>query len=224
MSKIMVVEDDDMINQVITEFLKEKGYEVTSVFDGQKALEIFESTTFDLILLDIMLPSLSGIDVLKAIRKSSNTPVMMLTAVDDEYTQLVSFNHLISDYVVKPFSPLILLKRVENILRTSNPQLEKASQEDNPSDIMLTFDDSAVIYHGDKVSLTKKEYDILELLMRYRSRLVTREQLMNTIWGYSELDSRVLDNHIKNIRKKCPDIPLQTVTGMGYKLEVEDNN
>ena len=224
MSKIMVVEDDDMINQVITEFLKEKGFEVTSVFDGQKALEIFESTTFDLILLDIMLPSLSGIDVLKAIRKSSNTPVMMLTAVDDEYTQLVSFNHLISDYVVKPFSPLILLKRVENILRTSNPQLEKASQEDNPSDIMLTFDDSAVIYHGDKVSLTKKEYDILELLMRYRSRLVTREQLMNTIWGYSELDSRVLDNHIKNIRKKCPDIPLQTVTGMGYKLEVEDNN
>lgn len=220
----MVVEDDDMINQVITEFLKEKGYEVTSVFDGQKALEIFESTTFDLILLDIMLPSLSGIDVLKAIRKSSNTPVMMLTAVDDEYTQLVSFNHLISDYVVKPFSPLILLKRVENILRTSNPQLEKASQEDNPSDIMLTFDDSAVIYHGDKVSLTKKEYDILELLMRYRSRLVTREQLMNTIWGYSELDSRVLDNHIKNIRKKCPDIPLQTVTGMGYKLEVENNN
>lgn len=224
MSKIMVVEDDDMINQVITEFLKEKGYEVTSVFDGQKALEIFESTTFDLILLDIMLPSLSGIDVLKAIRKSSNTPVMMLTAVDDEYTQLVSFNHLISDYVVKPFSPLILLKRVENILRTSNLQLEKESQEDNPSDIMLTFDDSAVIYHGDKVSLTKKEYDILELLMRYRSRLVTREQLMNTIWGYSELDSRVLDNHIKNIRKKCPDIPLQTVTGMGYKLEVENNN
>ncbi len=220
----MVVEDDDMINQVITEFLKEKGYEVTSVFDGQKALEIFESTTFDLILLDIMLPSLSGIDVLKAIRKSSNTPVMMLTAVDDEYTQLVSFNHLISDYVVKPFSPLILLKRVENILRTSNLQLEKESQEDNPSDIMLTFDDSAVIYHGDKVSLTKKEYDILELLMRYRSRLVTREQLMNTIWGYSELDSRVLDNHIKNIRKKCPDIPLQTVTGMGYKLEVENNN
>ncbi len=224
MSKIMVVEDDDMINQVITEFLKEKGYEVTSVFDGQKALEIFESTTFDLILLDIMLPSLSGIDVLKAIRKISNTPVMMLTAVDDEYTQLVSFNHLISDYVVKPFSPLILLKRVENILRTSNLQLEKESQEDNPSDIMLTFDDSAVIYHGDKVSLTKKEYDILELLMRYRSRLVTREQLMNTIWGYSELDSRVLDNHIKNIRKKCPDIPLQTVTGMGYKLEVENNN
>lgn len=220
----MVVEDDDMINQVITEFLKEKGYEVTSVFDGQKALEIFESTTFDLILLDIMLPSLSGIDVLKAIRKISNTPVMMLTAVDDEYTQLVSFNHLISDYVVKPFSPLILLKRVENILRTSNLQLEKESQEDNPSDIMLTFDDSAVIYHGDKVSLTKKEYDILELLMRYRSRLVTREQLMNTIWGYSELDSRVLDNHIKNIRKKCPDIPLQTVTGMGYKLEVENNN
>lgn len=215
MPKIMVVEDDNMINQVITEFLKENQYEVVSVFDGQEALDTFEKDSFDLILLDIMLPSVNGIDVLQTIRKSSDIPVMMLTAVDDEYTQLVSFNHLISDYVVKPFSPLILMKRVENILRIK----ENVDQSKPSDDITLKFDDSAIVYCGEVIPLTKKEYDIVALLLRYRGRLVTREQLMNTIWGYSELDSRVLDNHIKNIRKKCPDIPLQTMTGMGYKLE-----
>lgn len=161
----------------------------------------------------MMLPSVSGLDVLKEIRKTSQIPVMILTALDDEYTQLVSFNHLISDYVTKPFSPLILVKRIENILRRTAVYSEIVI-----GDLRVVLEDCTIFWQGEKLALTKKEYEILEVLAKRKGHLVTRDQLMNTIWGYSELDSRVLDNHIKNIRKKVPGIPLSTITGMGYQL------
>lgn len=217
MQKILVVEDDTTINQVICEFLKESNYAVTPVFDGGEALLQFEAESFDLVILDMMLPTMSGLDVLKEIRKTSQIPVMILTALDDEYTQLVSFNHLISDYVSKPFSPLILVKRIENILRRNTIASEIAVGE-----LTVSIDDCTVYWHGEKMPLTKKEYEILQALAKRKDHLVTRDQLMNTIWGYSELDSRVLDNHIKNIRKKIPGIPLKTITGMGYQLGGED--
>lgn len=217
MHKILVVEDDTTINQVICEFLKESNYAVTPVFDGGEALLQFEAESFDLVILDMMLPTMSGLDVLKEIRKTSQIPVMILTALDDEYTQLVSFNHLISDYVTKPFSPLILVKRIENILRRNT-----VAPEITVGDLTVSIDDCTVYWQEEKMPLTKKEYEILQALAKRKDHLVTRDQLMNTIWGYSELDSRVLDNHIKNIRKKIPGIPLKTITGMGYQLGGED--
>ena len=217
MHKILVVEDDTTINQVICEFLKESNYAVTPVFDGGEALLQFEAESLDLVILDMMLPTMSGLDVLKEIRKTSQIPVMILTALDDEYTQLVSFNHLISDYVTKPFSPLILVKRIENILRRNTVASEIAV-----GDLTVSIDDCTVYWQEEKMPLTKKEYEILQALAKRKDHLVTRDQLMNTIWGYSELDSRVLDNHIKNIRKKIPGIPLKTITGMGYQLGGED--
>ena len=217
MHKILVVEDDTTINQVICEFLKESNYAVTPVFDGGEALLQFEAESFDLVILDMMLPTMSGLDVLKEIRKTSQIPVMILTALDDEYTQLVSFNHLISDYVTKPFSPLILVKRNENILRRNT-----VASEITVGDLTVSIDDCTVYWQEEKMPLTKKEYEILQALAKRKDHLVTRDQLMNTIWGYSELDSRVLDNHIKNIRKKIPGIPLKTITGMGYQLGGED--
>ncbi|MBF0775859.1 DNA-binding response regulator [Streptococcus azizii] len=213
MSKILVVEDDVTINQVICEFLREHDYQVISVMDGGEALECFEKENFDLVILDIMLPTVSGLDVLKEIRKSSQVPVMMLTALDDEYTQLVSFNHSISDYVTKPFSPLILIKRIENILRRSVTYSEIVIDE-----LRVSLEDRTVYWKGQKMSPTKTEYELLETLAKRKYHLVTRDQLMDVIWGYSELDTRVLDNHIKNIRKKIPGIPLITITGMGYQL------
>ena len=218
MQKILVVEDDTTINQVICEFLKESNYAVTPVFDGGEALLQFEAESFDLVILDMMLPTMSGLDVLKEIRKTSQIPVMILTALDDEYTQLVSFNHLISDYVTKPFSPLILVKRIENILRRNT-----VASEITVGDLTVSIDDCTVYWQEEKMPLTKKEYEILQALAKRKDHLVTRDQLMNTIWGYSELDSRVLDNHIKNIRKKIPGIPLKTITGMGYQLGGEDS-
>ena len=217
MQKILVVEDDTTINQVICEFLKESNYAVTPVFDGGEALLQFEAESFDLVILDMMLPTMSGLDVLKEIRKTSQIPVMILTALDDEYTQLVSFNHLISDYVTKPFSPLILVKRIENILRRNT-----VASEITIGELTVSIDDCTVYWQEEKMPLTKKEYEILQALAKRKDHLVTRDQLMNTIWGYSELDSRVLDNHIKNIRKKIPGIPLKTITGMGYQLGGED--
>ena len=217
MHKILVVEDDTTINQVICEFLKESNYAVTPVFDGGEALLQFEAESFDLVILDMMLPTMSGLDVLKEIRKTSQIPVMILTALDDEYTQLVSFNHLISDYVTKPFSPLILVKRIENILRRNT-----VASEITVGELTVSIDDCTVYWREEKMPLTKKEYEILQALAKRKDHLVTRDQLMNTIWGYSELDSRVLDNHIKNIRKKIPGIPLKTITGMGYQLGGED--
>ena len=217
MHKILVVEDDTTINQVICEFLKESNYAVTPVFDGGEALLQFEAESFDLVILDMMLPTMSGLDFLKEIRKTSQIPVMILTALDDEYTQLVSFNHLISDYVTKPFSPLILVKRIENILRRNT-----VASEITVGELTVSIDDCTVYWQEEKMPLTKKEYEILQALAKRKDHLVTRDQLMNTIWGYSELDSRVLDNHIKNIRKKIPGIPLKTITGMGYQLGGED--
>jgi two-component system response regulator Irr len=216
MVKILVVEDDDMINQVVTEFLKEKGYEVVSVKDGEQALEEFDIQQFDLLLLDIMLPSIGGVDILKKVRETSNVPVVMLTAIDDEYTQLVSFNHMINDYIVKPFSPVILVKRIENVLRLNRP-----STIIEIGGYSVNLEDCIVIYEGKEILLTKKEYEILAVLAKRAGNLVTREQLVYQVWGYDDyLDSRILDNHMKNLRKKLPYLAIQTVKGMGYKIEV----
>ncbi|WP_086314087.1 two-component system, OmpR family, response regulator Irr [Enterococcus sp. 7F3_DIV0205] len=216
MVKILVVEDDDMINQVVTEFLKEKNYEVVSVRDGEQALEEFDTQEFGLLLLDIMLPSITGIDILKEVRKTSNVPVIMLTAIDDEYTQLVSFNHLINDYVVKPFSPVILMKRIENVLRMNRP-----SAVIELEGYLINLEDCIVTYEGQEITLTKKEYEILAVLVKRAGNLVTREQLVYQVWGYDDyMDSRILDNHMKNLRKKLPFLLIQTVKGMGYKIEV----
>lgn len=214
MAQILVVEDDVIINQVVSEFLKEEGHVVVSVFDGKIALEEFAQKSFDLIILDIMIPSISGLEVLAEIRKHSTIPIIMLTAVSDEYTQLLSFNRQINDYVVKPFSPLILMKRVENVLRQ-----QQLATEITMGDVVIQLEVSTAYYQGTEIALTKTEYAIFELLAKRKGKLVTREILMNTIWGYDELDSRVLDNHIKNLRKKVPSISIKTVIGRGYQLE-----
>ncbi|HEM5299585.1 TPA: response regulator transcription factor [Streptococcus suis] len=213
MSRILVVEDDIVISQVVCEFLKEYGYQVESVFDGKVALERFQEEQFDLIVLDIMIPSMTGLEVLKEIRKTSQIPILMLTAMGDEYTQLISFNQIISDYVVKPFSPTILVKRIENILRG------KGDTDSIEIGTILIHPTSGAVYMEEEVQLTKKEYEVLLYLAKRRGKIVSRDNLMMGIWGYTELDSRVLDNHIKNIRKKLPSLPLKTVVGRGYQIE-----
>ena len=214
MSRILVVEDDIVISQVVCEFLKEHGYQVESVFDGKVALERFQEEQFDLIVLDIMIPSMTVLEVLKEIRKTSQIPILMLTAMGDEYTQLISFNQIISDYVVKPFSPTILVKRIENILRGKGD-----TDTIEIGTILIQPTSGAVYMEEEEVQLTKKEYEVLLYLAKRRGKIVSRDNLMMGIWGYTELDSRVLDNHIKNIRKKLPSLPLKTVVGRGYQIE-----
>lgn len=215
MERILVVEDEYMINQIVTEFLKERKYEVYSVRSGEQALEVFAEQTFDLILLDIMLPGIRGTDILKKIRATSDVPIIMLTALDDEYTQLLSFSHLISDYVVKPFSPLILIKRIENVFR-----LNQGNPHITIGEYTIDLDGGLVKYQEEEIHLTRKEYDILVILIRNKGKIITREQLVYQVWSYEyQLESRILDNHLKNIRKKMPLLSIKTIKNRGYQLE-----
>lgn len=214
MARILVLEDDPVINQVVCEFLKEEGHEVSSFVNGRAAYQASQESQFDLLILDIMVPDMTGLEVLQEVRKKSTIPILMLTALEDECTQLLSFNQQISDYVTKPFSPLILMKRVENILRQ-----ECQTDQLVVRNISLSEKTGMVYDQGKLVSLTQKEYGILHYLIKHKDQIVSRDGMMLDIWGYTELDSRVLDNHIKNLRKKLPDLPLKTVIGRGYQLE-----
>ncbi|MGY3704912.1 DNA-binding response regulator [Vagococcus martis] len=219
MADILVVEDDPVINQVITEFLTEHGYKATSVTSGKEALNVFEQQPFDLVLLDIMIPEIDGLTVLKSIRETSNVAVIMLTALGDDITQLASFNQEISDYVVKPFSPLVLMKRIENALKYQKV-IEEPLIHITP-DIQIKKDSLEVLYEKSKVSFTEKEFGILLKLGENMGKVVSREQLLNHVWGYDYFsDDRILDNHIKNIRKKLPSLPLKTIKGRGFIIEV----
>ncbi|HFR3766745.1 TPA: response regulator transcription factor [Streptococcus suis] len=215
MARILVLEDDPVINQVVCEFLKEEGHEVLSFVNGRAAYQASQESRFDLLILDIMVPEMTGLEVLQEVRKTSDMPVLMLTALGDECTQLLSFNQQISDYVTKPFYPLILMKRVENILRQ-----ECQTDQLVVGTISLSEKTGMVYDQGKLVSLTQKEYGILHYLIKHKGQIVSRDGMMLDIWGYTELDSRVLDNHIKNLRKKLPDLPLKTVIGRGYQLEI----
>lgn len=219
MANILVVEDDEIINQVVTEFLKENDYVIESVTNGKKALEVFEKKTFDLVLLDIMIPEIDGLSVLKKIRETSDVPIIMLTALGDDVTQLASFNQEISDYVVKPFSPLVLMKRIENALKYVNSKNDSIFSV--TPDIIIKKESFEAIYHNESINFTEKEFGILLELCENLGKVVFREQLLVKVWGYEYFsDDRILDTHIKNIRKKLPTLPLKTIKGRGFMVEV----
>lgn len=217
MTHILVVEDEILINELIEEFLTENSYTVTPCFDGNTALELFREKNFDLIILDIMLPGKSGLDILKEIRTVSNVPIIMLTAMSDEQTQLISFNHQVDDFIVKPFSPTILVKRIENIFRHYTEEAPNDSLEHGS--LRLTCSNQEVFYKGVQVLLTKKEFDILYYLLKNQTRMLTRDQLINHVWEYDAIVStRIIDNHIRSIRKKLPDVSITTIKGIGFKM------
>jgi len=215
---ILVVEDDARINEVVTEYMKEAGYLVASVADGQDALNIMaKNSSIDLFVLDIMLPNVSGIDLLRAARQSDQykeTPVIMLTALGDEQTQLLSFDALADDYVTKPFSPKILVKRVQALLRRSG--VEKTFECD---DITLSYESYEVTQGGHHVRLTRREFEMLGALMASAGKVLTRQQLLDQAWGYDYFgDDRIVDVHIKNLRRKLSGEVIHTVKGVGYKF------
>lgn len=219
--RILVVEDDEMTNKVITNFLAEQNFTVFSALDGQAGWDIFQKETLDLIILDIMLPKIDGLALLAQFREVSQIPIIMLTALDDEYTQVVSYSNLIDDYVTKPFSPTILVKRVEAVLRR-NVQEEENNGKIKYGELTIDLDACTVENQSEAVNLTKKEYDIVTQLISRKGKVVTREQLMDQIWGYDYNPSdRIIDTHIKNIRKKLPGIEIRTVKGTGYAIEAE---
>ena len=214
---ILIVEDDTAIREGVAEFLKENEYEVLCAEDGEKALEILKSKEIHLALLDIMLPKKNGIEVLKELRTFSELPVIMLTAVTDEETQVQTFDNFADDYICKPFSLILLLKRIEALLRARY----KTENTWKYKDAVVDFSGYRATYRGKDAAVTPKEIKLLAVLLENAGQVVSRDQILDRIWGEEESPfDRVVDVYVKNLRKKLQLDCIITVKGVGYKLEL----
>lgn len=221
MPKILVVEDDLSIQALLHDFLQEAGYEIVLASDGVEAVSLFSMGNFDLVLLDIMLPQIDGYNVCKIIRKQSSVPIVMLTAMDSEADQIKGFDLQIDDYITKPFSMPVLLRKIAAVLRcVSSSELEtQIVQYRN-----LTLDIPAYkAYVDDRdTDLTPREFEILRELLSHQGRILTRENIINLLWKYEFYgDERIIDTHIKNLRKKLGVELIHTVRGVGYRIDKE---
>jgi two-component system response regulator RegX3 len=226
MSKILVVEDEESFRDALAFVLSKEGFEVKLVKDGQTAVDTFEKEGADLILLDLMLPGINGIEVCKNIRAKSNVPIIMVTAKNEEVDKVIGLELGADDYVTKPFSSRELVARIRAVLRRGS-DVEVASDygvlEVGP--VRIDIDRHSVSVRGDAISLPLKEFDLLELLVRNSGRVLTRGQLIDRVWGNNYVgDTKTLDVHIKRLRAKIEKDPaepvhLLTVRGLGYKFE-----
>ena len=228
MAKILIVEDDKRTNMAICEYLKPTGHNIVSAYDGEEALQLFHSTTIDLIVLDIMLPRLTGIAVLHEIRKSSLIPVLMLTAIEDEYTQSQSFDELADDYVTKPFSIIELVARIKANIRRATKYINVSHEEEiiQIKDLKIYTDQHKVERGGKIINLTHTEFEILVLLASNPGRAFSKEEMYLKIWNEPYYgNERVLNSHMNRLRGKL-NIDnsnkmdyIQTLWGIGYKME-----
>lgn len=220
MALLLIVEDDKNTNEAISEYLKSAGHSVVPAYDGEEALRLFSENEIELIVLDIMLPKITGLAVLHEIRKRSAVPVLMLTAIEDEYTQVTSFDGQADDYMTKPFSMVMLGKRVAALLRRSG---DRASCDIMSfGDITVNFSGYAASDSKGRIDITPKEIDLLKLLVEHKGLVLTRGQILDELWGNdSPIIDRTIDTYIKNIRKKLRLDCIVTVKGIGYKYEVD---
>ena len=220
MKKILFLEDEQMIREVLSEYMRMAGYHVTECEDGDEAIKLLESENFDLAVLDIRVPGKSGLEVLRHIRQSKckDMGAIMLTAFEDESTQVDAFNSFADDYITKPASPIILLKRIEVLLRRLNSDIK-----DSKGDLVIDDDSYRVVYKGDDLKFTVTEFLILKAFKDNPKRLFTREHLIDLVFDGDYYGSdRVIDAHIKNIRKKLPYNLIETVIGMGYRWKEDE--
>lgn len=221
--KILVADDEERIVKLVSDFLTASGYEVIPASDGKEALDRFNADSdISLAVIDIMMPEIDGWAVTREIRKKSDIPIIMLSARAEEFDLLTGFESGIDEYVTKPFSPAVLVKRIEALLKRSSGQPLSGEEVKKG----LVIDDSAFVAYidGTPLELTLKEFELLSYLYQNSGRVLTRDQLLNAIWGYDYLgDSRTVDSHIARLRTKLGDYGtahLKTIYGMGYKLEV----
>lgn len=223
MQKILIVEDHPDIQELLSNFLHEAGYQTVSADDGAKALSLFSIETFDLILLDIMLPKIDGFTVCELIRSQSSVPIIMLTALCGEAEQIRGLDLQVDDYITKPFSMPILVRKVAAVLRRSNPSENGKMQIISYKNMMLNQDSRTVTVNGRTPELTPREFEILYELLTNQGRVLTRQNLLNKLWRYDFYgDERVVDTHIKNLRKKLDVDFIQTIRGVGYKIDKEN--
>ena len=223
MKKLLIVEDDLSIQALLHDFLEEAGYRVVMAADGVEALSRFAEQEFDLILLDVMLPKIDGFGVCEVIRRKSDVPIIMLTALDDEEHQIRGLDLQVDDYMTKPFSMPILIRKIAAVLRRTAKQ-EGAAQTLAYKELTLDLDGYKVYINHSGVDVTPREFEILRELLLHQGRILTRTNLLETLWKYEFFgDERIIDTHIKNIRKKLGDADyIETIRGVGYRIDKED--
>lgn len=219
---ILIADDEERIVMLIGDFLENAGYKTVRVYDGDKALVAAQSGGIDLCIVDIMMPGLDGWALTREIRKFSDMPIIMLSARSEEFDMLEGFDAGVDEYVTKPFSPAVLVKRVEALLKLSNAQKNAESQDEKG--LKIDRDAYTVSVDGQTPELTLKEFELLCALFDNAGRVLSRDQLLTSVWGYDYYgDERTVDSHIARLRTKLGDYGaahLKTVYGMGYKLEL----
>ena len=226
---LLIVDDHKQITSILSDYAKKEGYTVSIANDGKEALSMFSKNTFDLVLLDVMMPEMDGFQVCREIRKTSTVPIIMVTARGEDFERIMGLDMGADDYIVKPFSPGEVMARIRAILRRISPDL-KESQDKNIlhyDNLTINIEEFTVLVENEPVSLTIKEIEILYTMAKNPNKLFTRDNLLNSLWGYDYFgDARTVDSHIKRLRAKLdschhPNWEIKTVWGMGYKFEVE---
>ena len=226
MARILVVEDEETLAEAISFLLSKEGFDVAVAATGPEAIEIFDKSGADLILLDLMLPGLSGTEVCRQIRTKSSVPIIMLTAKDSEIDKVVGLELGADDYVTKPYSSRELIARIRAVLRRG--EIQDAGGDESTLEVgpvRMDTDRHIITVNGEQVAIPLKEFELLEYLMRNAGRVLTRVQLIDRVWGSDYVgDTKTLDVHIKRLRAKIEKDPanpefIQTVRGMGYKME-----
>lgn len=222
MYKILVVDDEEKIRQLIKKYADFEGHEIQEAADGLTAVELCKKETFDIIIMDIMMPELDGFTAVKEIRKNQETPVIMLSARGEEYDRIHGFEAGIDDYVVKPFSPKELMMRIDAILRRSGRLQEPSHDIFSKDGFMADFTARKITIEGETIDLSPKEYDLIFYMIKNRNIALTRETLIRNVWGYDFFgDDRTLDTHIKLLRKALGKYSKNIVTlrNVGYRFE-----
>lgn len=222
MKKILIVEDDLSIQALLHDFIQEAGFDVVLASDGVEALTKFSEQSFDLVVLDIMLPKIDGYGVCGVIRQKSNVPIVMLTALDSEAEQVKGLDMQVDDYITKPFSMPVLLRKISAVLRRSisNPSSPITIQY---KDLILDLEAYKTTILGSSIDLTPREFEILRELLMHKGKILTRQNLLNLLWKYEFFgDERIVDTHIKNLRKKLEGSDyIETIRGVGYRIDKE---
>ena len=224
-NKILIADDDQIVHEALRIYLNAEGFETVDVFDGAAALENITPEVV-LCVLDIMMPKLSGIEVCREIRKTSQLPILMLTAKGEEIDRIVGLELGADDYIVKPFSPREVVARIKAVLRRTNEQPKPDSAIVSYNGLTIDLKSYSVTLHGEPVICTPKEIEILHMLASNPGQVFTREQLLSRVWGYDFAgETRTVDTHIKRIRAKLDSTGLgwsiKTIYGVGYKFETE---
>ena len=221
--RILIVDDDENIAELISLYLTKECYETKIVYDGESALSEIPVFKPNLILLDLMLPGMDGYQVCREVRKNNNVPIIMLSAKGETFDKVLGLELGADDYIIKPFSMPLVLRRIEAVLRRTEQGIEEDPSVIRYKEITLDTENYEVLVGTDEVSLTSREFEILKLLLENPGKVFSRESLLDSVWGYEYYgDQKIVNTHIKNIRKKLGVDYIETIRGVGYRIEKEN--